>query len=853
MTNNSSNNINKKTLEKKDYIDDEVEIELPKLKSKDTNKVIKENDADLLPRRKEQKINTADGKDDSKSRVEVKKTSVNKNLNLRSSSDKRKTLNKSNDNSALKQEDYSIKTNVSSSKNNSQSHKSEKDIRVVETKRTGVNNRIENVKEKKESLKSNAKNITDTSLNKKVKTSLNSTDHIKNDIPEKDKIQVKKGRGLDVSIIETSYVVSDNKTATNLKTEKDKISENKSSLLPQSSDEIKSKPISRVEKYKDLNNDLELEFNNDDYDEKEDRLTGEDVTKILQILNEETELESQKEEIISKSEIENKNKVKNKRKKKKTKLKPWVSKLIITIIILVCLVTVVRFSISLFKLNIIPTKYLISGYLVISVILLILSLLSILNKHIVVKVICAIFICAFSFLFSFATPYINDTYSFLDDIKEVERADVKVNVIVLKDSKYKKIEDLKGKNIAYLNDDYSDEIINKFSETISFEKNAVDDIDDIVSLLRLLLKKETDAVIYEDSHLEFIKEILEDFNDRLSIIYSFQVNVEIKNAIDNFNRPDSNLGGNNGDNPDNNSEDPNNNADNPGNNSSENPNNNEKPTDNKVDTKPENIYDEPFIIYLSGVDKFSTNNSYRAGSDVNQLVVVNPKTYKILLLNTPRDFYVPIGGGNGFKNKLTAAGYYGVGKSVSTLESLYNIKINYYVRLYFDCFSGLVDAIGGVDIYSDISFQSQAFPDIYIKQGMNHFNGLEALAYARERKAYNTGDVRGDNRRGMNQQQLITAIINKISKSTTLINNYSKILNSLKGKFQTNMTSNEITSMIKYQLDKMPKWSIETYTVTGEEMEKDIYLIGTMMYITVPNMNSINAAKNKITSIVNEK
>ena len=130
-------------------------------------------------------------------------------------------------------------------------------------------------------------------------------------------------------------------------------------------------------------------------------------------------------------------------------------------------------------------------------------------------------------------------------------------------------------------------------------------------------------------------------------------------------------------------------------------------------------------------------------------------------------------------------------------------------------------------------------------------NGEMALAYARERKTY----VTGDHHRGENQQQVITAIINKITTSKILISKYNSILNALDGSFQTDISTNGITSLIKYQLDKMPSWNIESIAVTGENSMNYTYSMGYgyKLYVMEPDNNSIISAKEKINEVLNEK
>ena len=174
---------------------------------------------------------------------------------------------------------------------------------------------------------------------------------------------------------------------------------------------------------------------------------------------------------------------------------------------------------------------------------------------------------------------------------------------------------------------------------------------------------------------------------------------------------------------------------------------------------------EPFVVYLSGVDNRGelTEN---ARSDVNILAVVNPVTKRVALVNTPRDYYVDLAGTDS-KDKLTHAGLYGVETSMETLGNLYGIEVDEYVRINFAGFIDIVDALDGVDVYSDYTFTSVGSPGYYdptdFVEGWNHLDGKAALAFARERHAFATGDIQ----RGINQMKVIDAMLEKI-KSPTL-------------------------------------------------------------------------------------
>ena len=205
------------------------------------------------------------------------------------------------------------------------------------------------------------------------------------------------------------------------------------------------------------------------------------------------------------------------------------------------------------------------------------------------------------------------------------------------------------------------------------------------------------------------------------------------------------------------------------------------------------VKDETFSMYISGIDVYGPVSS-KSRSDVNIIATVNPTTKQILLTNTPRDYYVPIPGitGEG-KDKLTHAGIYGVDKSMATLGQLYGIEIPFYARVNFTSLITMVDLMGGVDVNSEYGFTTSGAGGavMSVQQGTNHFNGKQALAFARER--YNVPG--GDNQRGKNQMAVIQAMFKKmitpemLMKAPTLISEVSDSV-------ETNMSMNQIQNLI---------------------------------------------------------
>ena len=245
------------------------------------------------------------------------------------------------------------------------------------------------------------------------------------------------------------------------------------------------------------------------------------------------------------------------------------------------------------------------------------------------------------------------------------------------------------------------------------------------------------------------------------------------------------------------------------------------------------VTNSPFIIYLSGSDTRSKKLK-TSRSDVNIIVVVNPVTKHILLLNTPRDYWIPNPVGNGKRDKLTHCGLYGPTCSMEALGDLYDLEVDYYAQINFTGFETLIDAVGGITVNADHAFTTDG--GYNIKKGINHLNGKEALSFARERHHVQGGD----NGRGKNQMKVISALIDKMTSGTTVISKYSAILKSLSGMFKTSVSTEEISLLVKMQLDDMASWNIKSYAVTGKGgSEKNYSSPGHKAYVMYPNEKEV--------------
>ena len=267
------------------------------------------------------------------------------------------------------------------------------------------------------------------------------------------------------------------------------------------------------------------------------------------------------------------------------------------------------------------------------------------------------------------------------------------------------------------------------------------------------------------------------------------------------------------------------------------------------------ITKEPFVVYCSGIDARVDDISAKSRSDVNILAVVNPTTKQILLVNTPRDYYLPLAR-NGELDKLTHAGLYGIDESMKVLGNLYGVQADYYVRVNFAGLVKIVDALGGVDIESDANFScvpmetpdgngDYTYQKYSFTKGINHVNGSQALAFARERKAF----ADGDNRRSQHQMTVIKAIVNKASSA--VLTKYQELLKAASDAFITNMPYADISSLVQMQLGDMADWNITTYAVSGEGSTEYCYALGDKAWVMIKDSSKVNTAKNMIQQVIN--
>lgn len=274
-----------------------------------------------------------------------------------------------------------------------------------------------------------------------------------------------------------------------------------------------------------------------------------------------------------------------------------------------------------------------------------------------------------------------------------------------------------------------------------------------------------------------------------------------------------------------------------------------------------NISRQPFVVYCSGTDERISDTLLNTRSDANILAVVNPSTHKILLVNIPRDYYLPLPF-NGEMDKLTHFSVYsdkGMDEPIEALNTLLGVKADYYARVNFSGLMDIVDALGGIDVTSPVDFTTVAMEmpnengdggyhdeSFTFIEGVNHLNGREALAFSRERSAFAQGDVQ----RGRNQMAVLQAIIDKAT-SPAILSGYQDVLKAVSDSVLTNMPQQDILKLVKLQLEDKVDWDISTYTLSGTTDMQDCFTTGFPLSVLVPDENSVAAARRMIQELIN--
>ena len=482
-------------------------------------------------------------------------------------------------------------------------------------------------------------------------------------------------------------------------------------------------------------------------------------------------------------------------------MKSKVSK-VLSILLSVVLVTSSFYLLyQVIRLNVLPTKFLFPltiGVVVLDAIFIL--LLIYFSKNVVSKIICVVLtllVCAAS---CFGGYYISKTKSALSNITNVAKhAKNTVSVIVKESSSIKDKSQLNGVSVGSLrlNEQGSKKALKELSgEGIVLNQT---EYDSMTALLEAFYNGEVDSIIINESSRSQILDMEDysNFDSNTRVVY--QTSYKVKN--------------------------------------------------NDSATSVSDITSKPFNVLISGSDTrggFDENGR----SDVIMIATVNPKTHTILLTSVPRDFYVTTacdaGDGcmQGALDKITHTGIHGTNTTKRTVEQLLGIEINYTFKVGFDTVTELVDILGGVDVYVEPGYATTN--SLYsVHEGINHLNAEQALAFARDRYSY----TEGDRQRTKNQQQVLMGIVKEATKPS-VITNYAAIMDTMANTFSTTMSNEEITDLIKYQLNNNPTWKMEQYMVDGTGDTLMCAELGDAASVMVPDQSTVKMAKDKINAVL---
>ena len=444
--------------------------------------------------------------------------------------------------------------------------------------------------------------------------------------------------------------------------------------------------------------------------------------------------------------------------------------------------------------DMIPDKYLLLGVLGLVFIMLYTFFSQMSKRLYVVGRILSVIFCIIILI---GTGYLWRGYNAIDNMSAANVKVDEISALVLSTDKAETIDDVKDYQFGIIENvgrKYTDSMLKSVKKDVGKDV-AIRSYTDVDSLVNALYTQEVGVIIFNEAFRETIGDTYKDFETKTKVLGNHRVETVIED-------------------------------------------------DNKDEEAEDSSITKPFIMYCSGIDTYGSI-AKTSRSDVNIIAVVNPETSQILLVNTPRDYYVPLSISNGVRDKLTHAGIYGVDVSMATLEMLYDIDIDYYVRVNFSGLKDIVNALGGVKVYSDFDFTSDWGPSF--KKGYNNVDGKQALAFCRERHHF----AAGDNQRGKNHQHMISAILDKAT-SPSILKNFNKLMKSIEGSFETNMKTKKITSYVKYQMDEMPNWKIDSISVDGTGSKDYTYSMPrSRAYVMRPDSDSVNKARTTIKRVLN--
>lgn len=476
----------------------------------------------------------------------------------------------------------------------------------------------------------------------------------------------------------------------------------------------------------------------------------------------------------------------------------------------------VLFFVLLAKSRLLPVKYL-GPAAVLIVVLLVLTFLFARAKRGAARsagLILSIFVCG---LLTFGFVYLHQIDQTISNISDsLEQTDVIV-VVVRDTDAAMSAEDLSGYafgSYAGATEEYVNETIADVAGQVEAQSLDAVSYDSPLRMAQDLLDGKVDALIYNQAYTSLLDDLISGYSADVRVVYQTEFVIDVGEETEEEAGTEAAAD----------AEAVSESAD-------------------AADSGARDLTQNSFHVLISGID-VSGPISTTSRSDVNIIMTVNPKTHQILLSTTPRDYFVFIPGISGDqRDKLTHAGIYGVTASMQTLDNLYGIEIDYYVRINFDSLVGLVDALGGVDVNSEYDFTTSS--GYHFTEGINHLDGEAALSFSRERYAF----ADGDNQRGKDQMLVLTAILEKL-QSPAVLQNPGEVLSVISESMQTNVSKTQITDFISFQLANGGSWDIERQAVTGAGGSEETYSMpGTLLYVMWPDEELVEQASAKMQEI----
>ena len=406
----------------------------------------------------------------------------------------------------------------------------------------------------------------------------------------------------------------------------------------------------------------------------------------------------------------------------------------------------------------------------------------------------------FSLLFAMGSIYVGRTLQAADKITTVKTEVAEMGIYVQANNTDDFNQTASGYTygiLAQMDRENTDQVVEQLNEQLGISI-AVKEYDSLTALMDGLFGGETNAVILNSAYLDVLEEMegYENIRERIREVTVTHVETEV---------PQGSL-----------------------------------PAEEAGGSQDQSV----FTVYISGVDTRSTELIAKSRCDVNILAVINADTRQVALISTPRDYYVPLSISDGVPDKLTHAGIYGVQVSMDTLSMLYDTPIEYYFRVNFTGFKDIIDALGGVTVVSDYTFDTKNVSGYHFNKGENFMDGDEALAFCRERYAFATGD----NQRGKNQLAVIKGVLNKCL-STDMLLHYTDVLDAVEDSFETSVPYDVISSLVRSQISGGSDWNIVSYSVTGTGDRQVPYSMSQSVYVMVPDQSTVDQAKSLIQTV----